>query len=191
MASQLRQHYKTPVIGLYGAYCIKTAITRMLTVGKTGGIAKTGEEPLQNQIAPGVYFCLLEFFPPLIMYFDNARHPEPSVSFDDDMFRYAKRCQDIIYKVSPLMRILREKERNNKTSRSKDSVQTLIVWCATAHASIEHFDLEKRCGRNGSLMPWEEKFLPELKEFFEIFYRQEREEAARPYPHCYEISKNR
>lgn len=161
------------MIGLYGASSIKDAIQRMIVTKKIGTISKDGEQPSQGEIPRGLYLDLLEFFPPSISHFERDAYPESRarIAPDLDVSKSAMQFGEIICLVHPTIKLLRES--SDRTAFARE----LMVWCAKAHACIEHFPLEKRLACGESLMPWEKDFLPELAKFFEIFY--EREKAAR------------
>ncbi|MBI2046462.1 MAG: hypothetical protein HYT28_03530 [Parcubacteria group bacterium] len=169
-------YYKTPTLGRYGSFCAYQAIERMLETGKIISIVKSDErssDPQDTQLKYGVYLALLEFFPPLIMYWHNAIYPKQTdISFD--LFAIgalAERCRDIIGLVNKHVRVC-GKQTETKKGQVNQHVKALIAWCAKAHAILEHLPPEKRFG-NENLTEQQKQFLPELKRFFEIFFKQE------------------
>ncbi|MBI5004707.1 MAG: hypothetical protein HZC04_00765 [Candidatus Lloydbacteria bacterium] len=167
-----------PIIGAYGAVCIRDAIQHMLETEKICAVSKSGEKPAFGEIPRGLYRDLLKFFPPIIMHFERIAHPEfrtkippPSVGVLESAIRFGK----IIGRVNPRIGLLREAS-NGQTASARE----IVVWCSKAHALLEHIPPEKRLAYGENLMPWEKDFLPELAKFFEIFHRQE-ETSAQAY----------
>lgn len=165
--------FKPTVLGAFGASAIRDAIKRAIETGIVCTISRAGEHPSQGEIPYGLYLDLLEFFPPAISHFERIVHPESRSRIAPDLkvFALANLCQEIICRAHPAIRVL--KESKDRTAFTRE----LMVWCAKAHAFLEHVPPEKRLACGDNLMQWEKDFLPELGKFFEILY--ETEKAAR------------
>lgn len=160
-----------PVIGAYGAVCIRDAIQRMLETEKICAVSKRGEKPTFGEIPQGLYRDLLRLFPPIIMHFERIAYPKSRTKIPPpnvDVLEPATRFGKIISRVNPVIGLLREPHGDNAAS-----ARELVVWCSKAHTLLEHIPLEKRLAYGENLMPLEKDFLPELAKFFEILHQQE------------------
>lgn len=161
------------VLGLYGIRRIEDVIKHAVETETICTISISGETPSFGEIPDELYRDLLAFFPPIIKHFEKIAHPKPRLRMtpDVDVSKSIMRFEEIICRVHPTIGFMKE------SGERAAAAQELMVWCAKAHAWLEHIPPEKRLGCGNALMPWEKDFLPQLAKFFEIFHQQEESET--------------
>src|SRR3989344_165483 len=89
-----------PVIGAYGASCIRDAIKRMAETETICVISKSGEKHAFGEIPRGLYLDLLGFFPPIIEHFGMLAS-RTKIQPNLDVLESAKRFREIICHADP------------------------------------------------------------------------------------------